>query len=163
VCLSWNALCNVHYALFSGLLLVLVLTYRALVAGWSAFRRRLGGAAIAVAAAGVAIVPFFLPYVRASKLYGMERGYAEIETFSAVWTGFLNPGGQNKLYAPLAQKFGRPEGELFPGIAAIVLAGMGLTRRRAAARSLAARIVSKRRRRLAAASGLEIQAGSLSS
>jgi hypothetical protein len=132
VCFAWNALCNVHYALFSGLLVGLVLAYRGLVAGWSAFRPRLMGVAVAAAAAAVAILPFFLPYAIASKLYGMERGYGEIEFYSAAWTSFLNPGGQNKLYASLAQKFGKPEGELFPGIAPVVLAALALARRRRA-------------------------------
>ncbi len=149
VCFAWNALCNVHYALFSGLLVALVLVYRGLVTGWSAFRRRLGGAATAAAAAGIVVVPFFLPYAIASKLYGMERGYGEIEFYSAGWTTFLNPGGQNKLYAPLVQKFGKPEGELFPGIAAIVLAATALARRRRAADESRPRFLSARRRRLA--------------
>jgi hypothetical protein len=149
VCFAWNALCNVHYALFSGLLVAVVLAYRGLVAGWNASRRRLGGVATAAAAAGMVVVPFFLPYAIASKLYGMERGYGEIELYSGVWTAFLNPGGQNKLYAPLAQKFGKPEGELFPGVAAIVLAAMALARRRRVAGNSERRFLSARRRRLA--------------
>src|SRR6266508_4528341 len=149
VCFAWNALCNVHYALFSGLLVALVLAYRGLVAGWSAFRLRLGGAAAAAAAAGIVVIPFFLPYAIASKLYGMERGYGEIEFYSAAWTAFLNPGDLNKLYAPLAQKFGKPEGELFPGIAAILLAAMALAQRRRAADDSGSRFFSARRHRLA--------------
>ena len=161
MCFAWNALCNVHYALFSGLLVAVVLAYRGLVAGWSAFRRRLGGAAAAGAAAGIVVVPFFLPYAIASKLYGMERGYGEIEFYSAAWTAFLNPGGQNKLYAPLAQKFGKPEGELFPGIAAIVLAAMALARRRSAADDSRPRFLSARRRRLAVVLDVLLAAGAV--
>src|SRR6266508_2716271 len=159
VCFAWNALCNVHYALFSGLLVALVLAYRGLVAGWSAFRRRLGGAAAAAAAAGIVVIPFFLPYAIAAKLYGMERGYGEIEFYSAAWTAFLNPGDLNKLYAPLAQKFGKPEGELFPGIAAILLAAMALAQRRRAADDSGSRFFSARRHRLAVVLDVLLAAG----
>ena len=158
-CLAWNALCNVHYAIFSGLLVALVLAYRGLIAGWSAFRARLRGAALAAAAAAIVIVPFFLPYARVSRLYGMERGYGEIDFYSGVWTGFLNPGGQNKLYAPLARKFGTPEGELFPGVAAVALAVMALARRPRPQDDSAPRTVTARRRRIARVCDLLLAAG----
>ena len=149
-CFAWNALCNVHYAIFSGLLVALVLAYKGVAAGWSAFRPRLLGALAACAIAGVSIAPFFAPYAIASKLYGMERGYGEIDFYSATWTTFLNPGGQNKLYPALAKKFEKPEGELFPGFAAVGLAVVALARRRREENGAPKPSVSSRRRRLAA-------------
>jgi hypothetical protein len=148
-CLAWNALCNVHYAIFSGLLIALVLAWRGVAAGWRVFRPRLAGVAMAAAAAAIVLVPLFAPYRAASKLYGMERGYGEIDFYSANWGAFLNPGAQNKLYKPLAKKFEKPEGELFPGFAAVALAAAALTkRRRTGDGSPADASVSMRRRRL---------------
>jgi hypothetical protein len=130
VCFAWNALCNVHYALFSGFLVGLVLLYEGLVAGWRAFRRRLFGTLAATAIAAFTVVPLFVPYAIASKIYGMQRGTEEIGVFSGVWTDFLTAGGQNKVYAHLTGKWAKAEGELFPGISVVVLAAIALARGR---------------------------------
>ncbi len=149
VCFAWNALCNVHYALFSGFLIGLVLFYEGVLAGWRAFRPRLAGVFAAMVAAGLVVIPLFVPYALASKLYGMQRGTEEIGVFSGVWTDFLTAGGQNKLYAPLTQKWAKAEGELFPGITAVVLAVVALARRRGALETAGAGPPSSRRRGLA--------------
>ncbi|HEV8118185.1 MAG TPA: hypothetical protein VGQ32_06645, partial [Thermoanaerobaculia bacterium] len=155
VCFAWNALCNVHYAIFSGLLIVFVVAYLGVAGGWRAFRPRLARVAASVAIAGLVLVPFFAPYAAAKKLYGMERGYGEIEFYSGIPSAFLNPGGQNKLYKALAKKFEKPEGELFPGFAAVALAAIALAkRRRIGNESTPAEPVSPRRHRFA--SGLDI-------
>jgi hypothetical protein len=149
VCFAWNALCNVHYALFSGFLIAATLLYQALVTPWSAFRSRIPGIAAALFLAALAVVPVLLPYGLASRLYGMQRGLEEIHVFSGVWTDFLTAGGQNKLYAPLTQKWAKPEGELFPGLVPLFLAGLALWRRRSTTPSFARPPASARRRRLA--------------
>jgi hypothetical protein len=149
VCFAWNALCNVHYALFSGLLIALVLLYEGLVEGWRAFRPRFFGALAAMTVAAFAVLPLFVPYALASKLYGMQRGTEEIGVFSGVWTDFLTAGGQNKLYAPLTRKWAKAEGELFPGITALALAVVALARRRGALETARAEPPSPRRRGLA--------------
>jgi hypothetical protein len=149
VCFAWNALCNVHYALFSGFLAAIVLLFHALASDWSVFRRRLAGAFGAMAAAGVVVFPVFLPYAFASKLYGMERGTEEIGLFSAFWTSFLATGGQNKLYASLTQRWEKAEGELFPGLAPLALATLGILLARRRAEAPDRRTSSARRRRLA--------------
>ncbi|HJW14057.1 MAG TPA: hypothetical protein VJ776_05145 [Thermoanaerobaculia bacterium] len=146
VCLGWNALCNVHYALFSAFLVALVLSYEGLAARWKAFGPRLAGALAAVTAAGIVVFPLLLPYALASRLYGLERSTEEIGVFSGVWTDFLTAGGQNKLYAPLTQKWAKAEGELFPGIAVIILAAIALARLRGDRRSPAGRVPARRRR-----------------
>src|SRR5262249_8926555 len=149
ICLAWNALCNVHYAIFAGLLVAFVLAYRGATAGWRAFRSRLAVVAASAAAAGLVLVPFFAPYAAAKKLYGMARGYGGIGFYSGIRSASLNPGGQNKLYKPLARKFEKPEGELFPGFAAVALAAVALARRRRAVDGPVPEPVSPRRRRLA--------------
>ena len=128
---AWNALCNVHYALFSGLLVAAVVGHETLALGWRALRGRVLGAAIAVAAAGVVVLPFYVPYQRAAELYGMRRFMSEIEFFSGRPIDFLTAGPQNKLYAPLTQQWAHPEGDFFPGIAALALAAAAIVMLRA--------------------------------
>jgi hypothetical protein len=123
---AWNALCNVHYALFSGLLVAGVLGHETLALGWKAVQKKVIGAGIAVAAAGVAVLPFYVPYQRASELYGMRRFMSEIEFFSGRPIDFLTAGPQNKLYAPLTQQLAHPEGDFFPGISVVALAVMAV-------------------------------------
>ena len=130
ICLAWNALCNVHYALFSGFLIGATLLYEGLAAEGEVFRARLLGVAAAIFCAAIVLIPFLLPYALASKLYGMQRGFEEISVFSGIWTDFLTAGGQNRLYAPLTQKWAKPEGELFPGVVALALAAVALFWRR---------------------------------
>ena len=149
VCFAWNALCNVHYALFSGFLVALVLLFEGLVAGWRAFRPRFFGALAAMAIAAVAVLALLAPYAIASKLYGMQRGTEEIGVFSGVWTDFLTAGGQNKLYAPLTRQWAKAEGELFPGVAPFALAIVALARRRSAVKVGQPGPLSTRRRSLA--------------
>jgi hypothetical protein len=151
VCFVWNALCNVHYALFSGFLIAVVLAHEGLVSRTVAYRSRLGGVFAALAVAGLLLVPFFTPYALASKLYGMERGIEEIGVFSAVPTDFLTAGGQNRLYAPLTEKWAKAEGELFPGLAPVALAVLALARRRHAQGRPEVLQASPGRRRLATA------------
>jgi hypothetical protein len=119
---AWNALCNVHYALFSGLLVLAVAGHETLAAGWKAMRRKLGATAAAAAAAGLLVLPFYIPYQRAAKLYGMRRFMSEIEFFSGRPIDFLTAGPQNKFYAPLTQRWAHPEGDFFPGLSVVALA-----------------------------------------
>ncbi len=154
VCLAWNALCNVHYALFSVFLVGVALLWEGLVLPGATLRRRLPGLALAGAAAAAVVVPFLYPYALASKLHGMQRGGGEIEAFSGVWTDFLTAGGQNKLYAPLTKQWAKAEGEFFPGIVVVVLAGIALARLRGPASDAAPAPVSAGRRRLALAADI---------
>ncbi|HEV2065106.1 MAG TPA: hypothetical protein VGS00_11220, partial [Thermoanaerobaculia bacterium] len=56
-CFAWNALSNVHYAIFAGLLVLLVVGHETLAGGWKAMRARVLGAGTAVAAAAVVVLP----------------------------------------------------------------------------------------------------------
>ncbi len=127
---AWNAVTNVHYAMFSGLLVLLVLAHGALARDRPTFRPRWKGAALAVALAGIAVLPFYVPYAKVSKLYGMVRSEGEIEHFSGRPIDFLTAGPQNKLYAPLTQKWAHAEGDFFPGLVPLGLAAFALVRLR---------------------------------
>ena len=147
---AWNALTNVHYAIFSGILLAVVLAWEVVTTGWRPLAPRVRTSLLAVGVAAVAVLPFYVPYARAAKLYGMRRSYGEMAFYSARPSAFLVPGGQNKLWAPLTQRFGRPEGELFPGVLPVALAAYAVVALRVRRKEAVPRgEVSSRRRRLA--------------
>ena len=149
VAFGWNALCNVHYALFSGFLVGVAL---ALHAAWGGRGRgrRIAGACIAAAAGGLAFLPFAIGYRKASELYHMQRYYGEMEAFSGRWTDFLSAGARNRFWGPLTKKWLAPEGDFFPGVVAVILALVGVaTVRRIAPASPTEAAPSVRRRRAA--------------
>jgi hypothetical protein len=147
---AWNALTNVHYALFSGILLAVALGWETVTTGWRPLANRVRASVLAAAVAAVLALPFYVPYAKAAKLYGMRRSFGEMAFYSARPSAFLVPGSQNKLWAPLTQRWARPEGELFPGVLPVALAVYALVRLRAARKEVQPkREVSGRRRRAA--------------
>ncbi len=76
--------------------------------------------ALALGAAGVALLPFLIPYQKASKLYGMVRNPEETLAYSALPKHWLTSSPTNRLWGWL----GSPaEGELalFPGLLMLLL------------------------------------------
>ena len=135
VCFAWNAMTNVHYAIFSGILVAVVLAWEALTSEAPAIRRRIGRTFVATVAAAIVVIPLYVPYARAAKLYGMRRSIGEMRFYSARPSALFVAGPQNKLWAPLTQRFARPEAEMFPGVvpaALAVYALLALRRRKAA-------------------------------
>jgi hypothetical protein len=129
ICFGWNALCNVHYALFSGFLVATVLLLHAL--GDAPGRgRRIRTAVLAAVLGGLAFLPFALGYRKASALYGMQRYMGELEAFSGRWADFLSAGDRNRLYGPLTSRWRAPEGDFFPGLVALGLAAIALSKLR---------------------------------
>ncbi|PYQ67862.1 MAG: hypothetical protein DMF54_02905 [Acidobacteria bacterium] len=149
---AWNALTNVHYAIFSGILLAVVLAWERLTGmgtdhgfrrgiphgdrlsgnrGLSP-RRRIRQTIGATAVAAVVVLPFYVPYAKAAKLYGMRRSAGEMRFYSARPSALLVAGSQNKLWAPLTQRFARPEAEMFPGVLPVALAVYAVSRLRRA-------------------------------
>jgi hypothetical protein len=125
---GWNALCNVHYALFGGILVVVTLAVSALQGRGDA--RRWRGVLLAAAVGGLAFVPFALPYRTASELYGMKRYFGEVMTFSGRWSDFLSAGDRNRLYGPATAHWRAPEGDFFPGLLPVALAAVAVVRLR---------------------------------
>ncbi len=82
----------------------------------------------AVAAVGVAAltVPFFLPYLALRDLQPSTRGLAEVSRYSADVYSYLTAFSEHPIWGAIAQAFARPEGQLFPGIGALVLAWIGI-------------------------------------
>ncbi len=89
-------------------------------------RRAWRRAAVAVGAASLALLPFFLPYQRARSLYGLERGSAEATFYSARPIHWLTPDFNLKLWRGMGQSPGRPEFCLFPGFLLLALATLGI-------------------------------------
>jgi hypothetical protein len=133
VAFAWNAIACIQYAFFTGFLIVIVLGLEAFRAGTS--RRRIGGAVLAIFLGFLAFLPFAIPYEKASKLYGMRRTIGEMTFFSAKPGYFLSAGERNKFWGPLTARWRGPEGDFFPGLIPLVLAGIAVVRLRRAAPS----------------------------
>ncbi|HEY3202589.1 MAG TPA: hypothetical protein VGL03_02905, partial [Thermoanaerobaculia bacterium] len=157
---GWNALTNVHYALFSGFVVAATLLS---FAAWRTPERgkRIRAAVLAVALGGIAFLPFAVSYRKAAELYGMERSIGEMEAFSGRWTDFFSAGEKNRLYGPATKKWGKAEGDFFPGLAALALASIGVvgSRRRRGALATSEPGPSEGRRR--AAKALDVAAAVL--
>ena len=149
VCLGWNALANVHYAVFSGFLVAVVFVWRWLLAENGAARGRLLRAALAAAAVGAVLTPFFYPYILVSRRYGFERSAHEAEFFSGRVVEFLSAGMRNRLYGALTQRWSHAEGDFFPGIVPVALAVLALRRSRRAVATAPADRAPERHRRMA--------------
>ncbi|MBI5526009.1 MAG: hypothetical protein HY897_06710 [Deltaproteobacteria bacterium] len=81
------------------------------------------------AVAAVVLLPFTLPYLDVRERFGFVR---QIETISSLEPrNFLGVRHFNRLWGETLARFDRPEGGLFPGAAALVLAFVGLFHRRA--------------------------------
>lgn len=127
---AWNAVTNVHYAIFSGILLGVVFAWELLTHGDAGIRQRVRKAIGATAVAAVVVLPFYVPYAKAAKLYGMRRSAGEMRFYSARPSALLVAGPQNKLWAPLTQRFARPEAEMFPGVIPFAFAVYAVVRLR---------------------------------
>jgi len=80
-------------------------------------------------AAGVVVtavtVPFFLPYLSLRDLQS-TRPLAEVARYSADVYSYLTAFEEHPIWGRVMQAFPRPEGQLFPGLAALLLAGIGI-------------------------------------
>jgi len=102
-------------------------------------RREWRRAVAALSAASLLLVPFFLPYLRVSRTYGLQRDIGEVATYSARLVHWITPDWNLKLWKGMGEN--PPQGEfcLFPGflLLALALAGavLAVARRDGAARA----------------------------
>jgi hypothetical protein len=127
VAFGWNALANVHFALFSGFLLAATLAW-AWLRDLPSKGRRTGAVILATAAACLPFLPFAAGYRVAEKLYGFRRFVSEIQVFSGRWTDFLSASDKNLFWGPLTEGFRAPERQFFPGAAALLLSVVAVVR-----------------------------------
>ena len=132
IAFGWNALCNVHFALFGGILVGVVLAMAALQGRGDG--RRWRGALVAAFLGGLAFAPFAHAYLEASRIYGMKRYLSEILQFSGRWTDFLSAGIRNRLYGPITARWRAPEGDFFPGVFPLALAAAAVAMGRSRSR-----------------------------
>lgn len=130
-CLVMQAISSQYYAFYLAIIVPLFLAVM-LVRRPEARRWRVWGHLVAAGAVALAIVlPVFLAYRGVQIRYGVERTYGQTTYYSAALSNFLTADGRNLLWgsltAPLRQ-FGTYtfERNMFPGLAALALAGAGL-------------------------------------
>jgi len=121
---AWNAIACVHYGVFGAIALAVTLALVAIERPHD-FGARAGRFALATGAATAALLPFALPYIRASRLYHFQRGLQEVVFYSATWKAFLSAGVRSRVYGNLTAPFAAPETELFFGLVVPVLAIAG--------------------------------------
>ena len=126
---AYGGITCIHYAVFSGFLIAVTLALEA-ACGGPERGRRIRGALLAVAVGVLVCLPFAIPYKKASELYGMRRTVGEMEFFSARLADFLSAGSMNRLYGALTRKWWRGEGDFFPGLTPLALAGIAVSRLR---------------------------------
>ena len=117
-----NAWTNGYYLLFLAVLLAGWLTWFVIAPGrWRDLVR-------IVSAAGIASVPLAVvlwKYQSIHARYGFARDFEEIRGFSADIAALVNGSSQLTLWG-WVRRFPHPEGELFPGVALVVLIIVGL-------------------------------------
>jgi hypothetical protein len=94
-------------------------------------------------AAGLVLLPLFLPYVRSSRERGLERSAGEIRTFGASLVSWVTPSDSNLYTGDWSEPWRRWENCLFPGfLGTALLVGGGVSgwrrHRRAPVRPLSA-------------------------
>ena len=129
LCWGWNALSNIHYALFSGVLVAVVLIWNLLTGGAERLRRVKTALAVC-AIVGLLLIPIFVPYWRASQYYGVRRTIEEIAFYSGRPIDFLRTDAANRLYGRLSERWPHPETEFFAGFVPLGLALYALFRLR---------------------------------
>ncbi len=128
-----NALSVVHWFVLT--LIPLGVTGLALAYRHGAERDRRGAkrAALALGVAGLALLPFLLPYQRAAKLYGFTRGAGETRELSALPKDWLNVDPWNWTWRGFTEWPPPNERCLFPGLLLLLLPLAAVLLTRAAA------------------------------
>lgn len=128
-----NGLTNIHALLFGTIAIGATL----LVCAPALSGRDRLKPALTLLIAGLLLLPFLLPYVEVSHLYGMQRGWRETRLFSAHPGDWLVSNTSNRVYRVLENTNVNPERWLFPGALCFVIGAFAVAARtRAAATAL---------------------------
>jgi hypothetical protein len=116
-----NGLSVIHWLILT--LIPLAATGLALGFRNDAARDRAGlkRGALALGIAGLALLPFLLPYQRAAKLYGFSRGAGETRELSALPKDWLNTDAWNRTWRGFTEWPAPNERCLFPGLLLFLL------------------------------------------
>jgi hypothetical protein len=134
-CFFAQGLFGIYFLYFSIVMLIIAgavyAAFALLDRDWDVMRA-LGLAALTCAFAGALLIPTLLPYWRVSEDLDVERTTAEVSAWSAEPTDYLAVWPRARAWNELLDRFHRDvERDLFPGLAIVVLAGVGLTHRTA--------------------------------
>jgi hypothetical protein len=85
-------------------------------------------AQLSIAAVAVVVItlPLLLPYAAASEQLGFERSRAEVIRFSADVYSYATAFADQPIWGDVMRAYPKPEGDLFPGLVAMLLAAIGL-------------------------------------
>jgi hypothetical protein len=75
---------------------------------------------------GLITLPFLLPYLDLKRLGVIERSPTEVASYSADVYSYLTAPPESHLWGRIMRAFPRNEGDLFPTVAAVVLALIGI-------------------------------------
>lgn len=128
-CVAMEALCCVYYSVFLALALTVaggILFFRD---GLPQQKHAVSTLAAVVCLTTIVVAPIFVEYERVHRRQHLERSFAEIATKSAEPATYL--ASPSRLHQRLwASALVPPRDYLFPGIAALLLAGIGVAGRR---------------------------------
>ena len=116
-----NGLAVIHWLVLTLVPLAAIALVLAFRSGADRDRALWRRGALAVGIAGVALLPFLLPYQRAAKLYGFTRGIEEARDFSALPHDWLNADPRNHLWRGFSEFPTPGERALFPGLLLLAL------------------------------------------
>lgn len=125
VCVLLQLLSGIYYAVFLVTALALVVPIRWLRMEPAARTRlavQLGSVAVL---AGICALPYLLVYTQNRSTVG-ERAPAEIRLYSATLSNYLASVPDNLLHGWWSAALGQNERRLFPGVVALLLAGVGV-------------------------------------
>ena len=115
----------IYYGVFFGTILVAFTLVLTAGRSWSRIRHAAAALACGAAVAAVVVVAYVAPYESARGIVG-ERTGDEALIYSAGPKHYLASTPENLLYGRLADRLGRPEKRLFPGLLAFLLAAVAL-------------------------------------
>jgi hypothetical protein len=111
-----NGLTNMHWLLFGSLAIIAAALILGTTRTRDGQRRYWLPLLVTTGAASLLLLPFVLPYLEASRLYGMTRSWEETIGYSATWSDWLISSPMNHLYAFTTNPAVDPERWLFPGL-----------------------------------------------
>jgi hypothetical protein len=120
-----NLSCGYYLLYFSPFAAAYVLWEMGLRGVWR-YRRVWAQLSLAAVAVFVITMPLLLPYAAASEQLGFERSRAEVIRFSADVHSYATAFADQPIWGDVMRAYPKPEGDLFPGLVAILLAAIGI-------------------------------------
>jgi hypothetical protein len=116
-----NGLSVIHWFILTLIPLALTGLFLAFRHGAERDRAGLKRGALALGIAGIALLPFLLPYQKAAQLYAFARTPDEAMSYSALPKDWLNPAPRNRAWRSLGESPSPPARGLFPGLLLLLL------------------------------------------